>query len=98
MDKIFNLVKKEIDKNIINKHLFIIAIDGDCASGKTTLANLIAKHYSANIIHMDDFFPTNTNEKDDNIDYTRFKRKLLIHWEMIYLIECMIVSKKNLQK
>lgn len=77
MDKLFNLVKKEIDKNIINKHLFIIAIDGDCASGKTTLANLIAKHYSANIIHMDDFFPTNTNEKDDNIDYTRFKKEVI---------------------
>ena len=34
----------------------LIAIDGKCASGKTTLAERLALKYKANLFHMDDFF------------------------------------------
>ncbi|MDE6108307.1 MAG: uridine kinase, partial [Oscillospiraceae bacterium] len=34
----------------------IVTIDGRCASGKTTLAALCAKHFDCNVFHMDDFF------------------------------------------
>ena len=34
----------------------IIAIDGRCASGKTTLAEALGRHYHCNVIHMDHFF------------------------------------------
>ena len=34
----------------------VIAIDGRCASGKTTLANKLAQHFHANVFHMDDYF------------------------------------------
>lgn len=33
-----------------------IAIDGRCASGKTTMAGMLAKILEAGVIHMDDFF------------------------------------------
>ncbi len=35
---------------------FIVAIDGRCTSGKSTLANILADRLSATLLHMDDFF------------------------------------------
>ena len=35
---------------------YIIAIDGPCASGKTTVAAKIAEEWDASVIAMDDFF------------------------------------------
>ena len=34
---------------------YILAIDGRCASGKTTLANELSQSLSCNVVHMDDF-------------------------------------------
>lgn len=62
----------------------IIAIDGKCASGKTTLANFLAEIFDCNIIHMDDFFlpPTlRTNKRlasaGGNIHYERFSDEVI---------------------
>ncbi len=33
----------------------LIALDGPCGSGKTTLADALAKHLNAPVVHMDDF-------------------------------------------
>ena len=38
------------------KHPFFMAIDGWCASGKTTLAAKIQSQIECNVIHMDDFY------------------------------------------
>ncbi len=38
------------------KDPFIIAIDGRCASGKTTLASELCKALDCNVIHTDDFY------------------------------------------
>ena len=35
---------------------FILAIDGRCASGKTTLAGELQKRQACNVIHLDDFY------------------------------------------
>ena len=35
---------------------FIVAIDGRCASGKTTLAIALSEKLSATVLHMDDFY------------------------------------------
>lgn len=37
------------------EHVFV-AIDGPCASGKTTLAALLQRRFDGNVLHMDDFF------------------------------------------
>ena len=34
----------------------LVAIDGMCGSGKTTLGQVLSKVYDCNLFHMDDFF------------------------------------------
>ncbi len=62
----------------------VIAIDGHCASGKTTAAELISKLFDAEVIHMDDFFlppelraPQRLPEVGGNIHYERFGDEVL---------------------
>lgn len=71
-----------------NEHV-VVAIDGDCAAGKTTLAKLLKDVYNCNIIHMDHFFlrpEQRTKERliepGGNIDYKRFDSEVLVHLNM----------------
>lgn len=63
----------------------IIAIDGRCASGKTTLANYIAENIECDIVHTDDFFlPPEKRTKErlesagGNMDRERLLSEILI--------------------
>lgn len=63
----------------------IIAIDGRCASGKTTLAAAIKEKTGCNVIHADDFFlrkeqrtQERLEEAGGNIDYERLRDEVLI--------------------
>ena len=58
----------------------ILAIDGRCASGKTTLATKLQDEFQCNVIHMDDFYlpihlrePGWENTPGKNIDFDRLK-------------------------
>lgn len=69
----------DIQKLLLSKPDAVIAIDGCCASGKTTLAKKLADESSMQIIHMDDFFlpfemrtPERLNEAGGNVHYERF--------------------------
>jgi uridine kinase len=60
-----------------------VAIDGQSASGKTTLAKLISTVFDCNIFHTDDYFlPLELKTKDrlgeigGNMDYRRFKNEI----------------------
>ena len=62
-----------------------IAIDGRCASGKTTVASLLSKIYDCNVFHIDDFFlrpEQRTSERlsqpGENADHERFESEILI--------------------
>lgn len=62
----------------------IVAIDGRCASGKTTLAERLAKMTGAGVVHMDDFFlppqmrsPERLAEPGGNVHYERFREEVL---------------------
>lgn len=62
----------------------VIAIDGRCASGKTTLAEQLSLATGAGVIHMDDFFlPTELRtmermkEPGGNVHYERFEEEVL---------------------
>ena len=49
-------VQNAIQQLLCEKETVIVAIDGNCTSGKTTLANQLAANYDCNVFHMDDFF------------------------------------------
>lgn len=62
----------------------VIAIDGRCASGKTSLALTLQKALSCNVVHMDDFFlrseqrtESRLKEPGGNTDYERFLEEVL---------------------
>lgn len=62
----------------------ILAIDGRCGSGKSTVADLLAEVLGASVIHMDDFFlppdrrtAARLSEPGGNVDYERFAEQIL---------------------
>ena len=64
--------------------IFSIAIDGPCASGKSTLGETLSDIYRCPLIHMDDFFlrpeqrtPERLAQPGGNVDYERFDREVL---------------------
>ena len=68
-----------IDRLMSEKPFARIAIDGRCASGKSTLGALLQRVYGANLLHMDDYFlpferktPERLAEPGGNVDYERF--------------------------
>lgn len=78
-------IKNKIDELLAQKDMVVMAIDGKCASGKTTLAAKLAEVYDCNVFHMDDFFlrpeqrtPERFAEVGGNVDYERFKAEVLI--------------------
>ena len=73
-----------IDELLLQKKSIAIAIDGNSASGKSSLAALLKPDYSCNVIHMDDFFlrpsqrtPARLKEPGGNIDYERFGKEVI---------------------
>lgn len=73
--------KLEKDKD---KQYILIAIDGKCASGKTTLGLYLKNNLDANLFHMDDFFLQKHQRTEErlaevggNVDYERFKEDVL---------------------
>ena len=66
------------------RNSFIIAIDGNCASGKTSLSGLLRMYFDCNVIPMDDFFlpgelktDARLKEAGGNIHYERFIEEVL---------------------
>lgn len=66
------------------KARIIVAIDGRCASGKSTLAASLAEQLSCPLFHMDDFFlrpeqrtPERTATPGENVDHERFLEEVL---------------------
>lgn len=78
-------VQNAIQQLLSEKEIIIVAIDGNCTSGKTTLANQLAEIYDCNVFHMDDFFlrpeqrtPERFGEAGGNVDYERFNEEVLL--------------------
>ena len=69
----------KIDRRLAAGESVRLAIDGQAAAGKSTLAGMLADLYQCSLIHMDDFFlphprktPERLREPGGNIDYERF--------------------------
>ena len=78
-------VIKQIDDVLTQKDTVIVAIDGKCTSGKTTLASKLEQIYDCNVFHMDDFFlrpeqrtRSRFAEVGGNVDYERFQEEVLL--------------------
>jgi len=84
MNDMLDFIKTKMNET--TKRPFLIAIDGMCGSGKTTLGNHLAKELNASLFHMDDFFlqphqrtEARLSEPGGNVDYERFKEEVLDH-------------------
>ena len=80
--KYFPLLER-IDQRLMHGEKTLLAIDGRCASGKTTLAALLSKIYACSVIHIDDFFlPFERKTKErlaepgGNLDRERFYEEI----------------------
>lgn len=81
----FPCVQKELDRLLKQQSGVIVAIDGNCASGKTSLARQLSENYDCNVFHMDDFFlrpeqrtPERYAQIGGNVDYERFREEVLL--------------------
>lgn len=74
-----------IDKLIAGDAPVTVAIEGSSATGKSTLAALLARIYDCNVFHMDDFFlqphqrtPERFAQPGGNVDYERFREEVIL--------------------
>ena len=81
----FSTVLCAIETLLSQKDQVILAIDGHCGAGKTTLALGLAHRFGGEVVHMDDFFlrPEQRNvarlaEVGGNLDRERFQKELLL--------------------
>ena len=80
-----NQLLYQIDLLLARQDRVIVALDGFCTAGKTTLAARLSETYDCHVIHMDDFFlrpeqrtPQRLAEPGGNVDYERFSEEILI--------------------
>ena len=78
-------LQHQIDLLLTQQDRVIVALDGFCTSGKTTLAAKLSEIYDCCVIHVDDFFlrpeqrtPERLAESGGNVDYERFHQEVLI--------------------
>ena len=80
-----NTLINKINELLSEKDCLIISIDGRCAAGKTTFADILQKKIDCNVFHGDDFFlrpEQRTQERmsqaGENIDYERLISEVII--------------------
>lgn len=80
-----NQLLEKIDQLLTLQDRVIVAIDGFCAAGKTTLAARLAEQYDCCLLHMDDFFlrpeqrtEIRLSQPGGNVDYERFESDVLL--------------------
>ena len=86
-------IKRELEKRLEEARCgespapILVAIDGRCAAGKTTLAARLQAEWRCPVFHMDDFFlrpqqrtPERLAQAGENVDHERFKAEILEPW------------------
>lgn len=84
MQQTIEKIQKTIDTLLETRPRVLVAIDGSCTAGKSTLAAALKAHYHCNVFHMDDFFlrpeqrtAQRLAEDGGNVDYERFREEVL---------------------
>ena len=77
---VFGVIKNLLKYN----EKLVIAIDGRCGGGKSTLGLLLKEQFNCNIFHMDDFFlpfemktAQRLKKAGENVHYERFEEEIL---------------------
>lgn len=85
MEQVLAFLTAAVQELLQKKSRIILAIDGRCAAGKTTLAKSFCKAVPAAVFHMDDFFlrpeqrtPERLREPGGNVDRERFLEEVLL--------------------
>lgn len=82
----YNRLLKNINNllDACDKETLTVAIDGPCASGKSSIANFLNDNFVCNVFHMDDYFlplekktPQRLAEAGGNVDRERFEEEIL---------------------
>ncbi len=83
-NRMIQTILEEIRRLSGKKTNLLVAIDGRCASGKTTLAQKLCDGFCAAVFHMDDYFlqpEQRTKERlaqpGGNVDHERFAEEIL---------------------
>lgn len=78
-------IRIRIQQLLEEKETVLVAIDGSCTAGKTTLAQKLSEDFPCNVFHMDEFFlqpHQRTRERlaeaGGNVDYARFRQEILL--------------------
>lgn len=75
-----NEIVQLTEKKIRLRGSCVIAIDGRCGSGKTTIAKLLTQYFDCNVFHADDFYiPMEKREegRTGNVDCERLLNEVL---------------------
>lgn len=85
MEQHVQTILKSIKQTDPPKRPYIIAIDGRCGAGKSTIAARLAEELNATLFHMDDYFlrpeqrtPERFSTPGENVDHERFLKEILI--------------------
>jgi len=88
MEEACAFLEKLVEGELAHSPRLIVALDGRCASGKTTLAGELARRYGWGVIHMDHFFlrpaqrtPQRYATPGENVDHERFLEEVLFPLE-----------------
>ncbi len=99
------LVKEKLIQ--MDQDTILIAIDGRCASGKSTFAKELAEALDADLFHLDDFFlrpEQRTIERYEtpgmNADHERFLEEVILPWKaqkefVWYPFDCTVMKVKE---
>lgn len=84
METVIEKIREKVN-TMAEKDRILIAIDGSCTAGKSTLAAMLAREVDCNLFHMDDFFlrpeqrtQARLMEAGGNVDYERFYGEVLL--------------------
>ncbi len=79
-----DVVLRRLDRLVLRAP-FLLAIDGRCAAGKTTLAGELSDIWACNLIHMDDFYlpfsrrdPVRMMQPEGHMDLVRLREEVLL--------------------
>ena len=80
-----SVIQARVDALLLTNERVLLAIDGNCCAGKTTLSQRLGSLLDANVFHLDDYFlqpqmrtPERLRQPGGNVDAERFLEEVLL--------------------